>query len=60
MKNYDGMISAGELVIRSPELCGSPTNSHLGAKEEGRSEVNDDFGLPKYLFSYFEGNFNIP
>jgi hypothetical protein len=43
MDKYGGMIS--------PELYGSPTNSHLVAKQEELGEGNDTFILAKYLCS---------
>jgi hypothetical protein len=61
MENHGGMILAGEkLLIHPPQLSGNPTSSHLVAKQEKLDKGNDEFGLMKYLCSYFKGIFNMP
>jgi hypothetical protein len=48
MKNHGGMISAGETSnLSTIALCHVVANQELG-------EGNDEFGLTKYLSSYFE------
>jgi hypothetical protein len=39
----------GKLLIRPPEISGSPTSSHLMANQEKLGEGNYEFGLTKYL-----------
>jgi hypothetical protein len=56
MENHGGMISVGDILIRPPELSGNPTSSHLVGKQEEFGEGNDEFGLTKFLCSYFEGS----
>jgi hypothetical protein len=46
-----------KLLIHLQELSDNPTSSHLVAKQEEVGEWNDEFGLAKYLCSYFEGIF---
>jgi hypothetical protein len=41
-----------------PELSGNPTSSHLAANRRN-CEINDEFGLTKYLCSFFERFFNM-
>jgi hypothetical protein len=48
------------LLSRPPELSGYPTSSHLVAKQEELGEGSNEFGLTKYLCSYFEGTLNMP
>jgi hypothetical protein len=37
-----------------------PEQSNLVAKHMELGEENNEFGLTKYLWSYFEGFFNMP
>jgi hypothetical protein len=60
MENHDGMISAGENDLPIRALSGNPTSSHLEAMQEEPGEENYEFGLIKYLSSYFKGIFNMP
>jgi hypothetical protein len=53
-------VSSGKLLIRPPELSLNPTSSHPVATQEELGEGNHEFGLMKYLLSYFEGTFNMP
>jgi hypothetical protein len=47
-------------MVLPPELSGNLTSSHIISEGGGTGEGNDDFGLMKYLCSYFEGIFNMP
>jgi hypothetical protein len=41
--------------FRPPEICGSPSSSHLAANKEELCEGSEEFDLAKYLLcSYFE------
>jgi hypothetical protein len=59
MENHGGMISTVQLIIRPTELFGNPISSHLVAKQKELAK-NNKFCSTKYLFSYFEGLFNMP
>jgi hypothetical protein len=40
MKNHGGIITAGKIPIRLPELSGNPSNTHLVAMHEKLDEGN--------------------
>jgi hypothetical protein len=46
-------------LICPPEFSGSPTRSHLVAKQEELEKEMTEFCLMKYFFSYFEGFFSM-
>jgi hypothetical protein len=48
-----------KLLIRPQELSGNHTSIHLVAKQDELGQENDEFGLIKYLCSYFEGFFHM-
>jgi hypothetical protein len=51
-------IGRGKLLIRSPELSGNPTSSHLVAKQEELAKEMMNLAYETSL-SYFEGFFNM-
>jgi hypothetical protein len=46
-------ISRGKLLIRPQELSGNPTSRHLVEMQDKLCEGNHEFGLTKYVCSYF-------
>jgi hypothetical protein len=47
-------IGRGKLLIHPPELSENPTSSHLVVNQEELGKENYEFGLTKYLSSYFK------
>jgi hypothetical protein len=60
MDNRDGMIEREKLpIISQSSLAVLPAGSSSSKVEES-GEGKDEFRLRKYLYSYFEGLFNMP
>jgi hypothetical protein len=50
-------VHDNEPVPSTFQNSSNPTSSHVVAKQEEFGEGNDEFGLTKYLCSYFEVTF---
>jgi hypothetical protein len=55
MENHGGIVLTWELKIRSPELCGYPSN-----RPEGTGDGNDEVGRNEVSLSYFVSFSNKP
>jgi hypothetical protein len=61
MENHSGMIWAGgNSSIVHQNFLEIPPAELSSSNAGGTGEGNDEFGLTKYLCSYFEGIFNMP
>jgi hypothetical protein len=60
IENNGGIISTGESSDSSIRARGQSHQQSCSSKAGLTGEGNYEFGLPKYLCSYFEEFFNMP